>query len=235
MKILSIILIAITSISLTSCGTSKPSLKKGTVKISKLNDEIFTKPTLKDYLSKIDNPTVIVRGKSRYKISEPQINSFYNVIEKELSYAGFEVRDRSLFDRFARGKNYQNLRDKTNTDLIIEVVNFGQKEFLTNRYYRNEKEKTLKGNLKLIGYFAEFKIINLAKNEIVGNYTFYKTPCIDGCNISFYSTNYNELYDYNSSNNSRHPFEAVSENQLEVFFKHISKELTAELTKYKNN
>lgn len=51
---------------------------------------------------------------------------FYNTIEKELLKENFSVRDRGLFNELlskSQTSDYSKIKELTNTDIILEVVN----------------------------------------------------------------------------------------------------------------
>ena len=112
-----------------SCGTPLSTIR--TVKFSDKKDEITTTPSLKEYLSTNPNPKIVLRTNSRLitdNVTEKEQNNYlFNAIESELLKSGFVVRDRQLFDKILtnsdNNKDYENLQQKSDTDLIIELTN----------------------------------------------------------------------------------------------------------------
>ena len=172
---------------------SSQATKEGTVRLTQRESEIYTKPTLKQYLKNTKNPSLILRiplamNSTVTTNTSYSGNSFYNTMEKEFSLAGFIVRDRALYEKVIDNKSntgYGDINDKTNTDLIVELVNLEPYNINTNKYYSGSKEKVLNQNITYKGYKAEFKIIKVRDNEVAGLYTFYFTPCTDNsCTIT---------------------------------------------------
>lgn len=177
------------SIFLSSCAVS------GYVKFTPHKDFIFSKEELKNYMSSTDNPKVVLRvPNSSTIISEDQylLNStIYNTIEKELLNAGFEVRDRSLFnvviDKSKEDIDYNTIASKTNTDLIIELVDIKDDiQYFTKTYYtKSDKPKPILGNAVVkYGASVEFRVVSIETNNITGVYTFNYAPCETGCPYS---------------------------------------------------
>jgi hypothetical protein len=186
-------LLLISAISISALGLySSQATKEGTVRLTQKENEIYTKPNLKQYLKNTKNPSLILRIPSTINSVTANTsysgNSIYNTMEKQFSLAGFVVRDRALYEKVIENKNnsgYGDINDKTNTDLIIELVNLEPYNINTNKYYSGSKEKVLNQNITYKGYKAEFKIIKVRDNEVAGLYTFYFTPCTDNsCTIS---------------------------------------------------
>lgn len=226
---------------LISCGASIPMTVQGTVKFSEKESDIFTKPILKQYIKKTNEPTIVLRvpnsnreteitDSDRYSDSE-----VYSTIEKELTKAGFAVRDRSLFNKLStdnKVNDYSKLKELTNTELILEVVRANKVPYDTNKYINMKGiEKVAPFNIKMYGEKVEFRIINVKNNDIVGNYTFYYTPCVDGCTYIYDSLGgiHNIQQRGNKSKNS---YEFISDKtQLERFYEVSTRRLTDELRK----
>jgi hypothetical protein len=131
-------------ISITSCSTTK------ILKFSQTPDEIIKTDALKAFLSQNKNPKVVLRvPESTYTVTEAEKNEeyqrenkdyLYNAIENQLLASGFVVRDRQLFNQIVNNDenniDYQQLKDKSDTDLIIELTKLDSKIlYETNKYY----------------------------------------------------------------------------------------------------
>lgn len=139
-------------VALLAVGCGAPASVTRTVKFSPKNDEITTTPSLKEYLATNPNPKIVLRTSSRVStdnVTEKEQNNYlYNAIESELLKSGFIVRDRQLFDKIItnadNNNNYENLKEKSDTDLIVELTNLDRSiKYQTNKYYEsNGREKT---------------------------------------------------------------------------------------------
>jgi len=234
-----IIVILLSILTIVGSYTEKnaTSRKSGLIKLTPRLDDIFTKPILKEYLNSTTTPTIVLRVPDQStdileesKYSNSQI---YNTIEKEFAKSGFVVRDRALFQKVI-GQNavsdYSKIKELTDTDLILEFVNLNTEDkYLTNKYIDNKgKEKTIDGQFVIYGYKVEFKLISVDKNDIVGMYTFYYTPCTNGCHYSFDESG-NIYSDQDKGKTITLPYEFVTNDTLVEFFQQISKKLINEL------
>src|SRR5690606_5936173 len=82
--------------------------------------------------------------------------------------------------------SYEEIKRITGTDLILEVVQFTQPVYKTNKFYdKNGKEIVEPGiEFKKLGAIIEFKITIIEGNIHGGSYSFYYTPCVtpfSGC------------------------------------------------------
>lgn len=236
-----LLFLGITSL-LVSCGPVIQSVK-GTVKFNEVENEIFTKKELKDYIRKTNAPTIVLRVPNitySYINTEDNItnkNDFsdsdvYGTIEKELAKAGFIVRDRSLFNKLSNDnkvQDYSKLRELTNTELILEVVRVRKIPYDTNEYVNsNGKEKIAPFNIKMYGEKIEFRIISVKSNDMVGNYVFNYTPCIEGCTYIY--DELGNIKNINSDTKSAYKFVGYG-TVLEKFYKVSTERLISELKK----
>lgn len=209
-KPLSKVLIFVFVLSLLGCTPQK------LVSFNQKNQEPFTNSNLQNFLKNNPNPKIVLRvpnvdeNVTTKFTSEQQIvtkaekernDLYYSAIEKELLKAGFSVRDRGLFNEVLKKMerdakeniNYSQIKDLTNTDLILEVVKIDPSvEYTTNKYYtvsnRGKKKESVGGQYKKYGASAEFKIIMVSNNELAGSYKFHYTPCMEGCPASSFVT-----------------------------------------------
>ncbi len=234
MKKTLLIVIAV-SFLLISCGTPISAFR--TVKFSPKNDEITTTSSLKEYLSKNPKPKIVLRTSSRLNsdnVTEKEQNNYlYNSIESELLKSGFVVRDRQLFDKIVtnsnNNNNYENLKEKSDTDLIIELTNLNRSiKYQTNKYIDakgREINSTYLANKSYYGATIEFKVIMINTNEFAGIYKFNYVPCVDGCEFGAAKKMTRR------EKEGVELFEAVEEDRLIEFVKTATNQLVAEMRK----
>lgn len=214
---------------------AKIATEEGTVKLTAKNDEIFTKPSLISYLNQTKSPTIVLRvplqvdkllEENRYSKSQ-----IYNTIEKELAKANFIVRDRALYQKVLDqnvSTDYSKIKELTETDLILELVSADDERYNTNQYVnRKGKPRMTDGPMTIFGKQVEFKLIKVKENDLVGSYTFHFTPCVNGCvyNIDHFGT----LYNVSTTSKIVKPYEFVTQDRLEEFYKNCAKLLIKEL------
>ncbi len=209
-----------------SCTTTKIV----TLKLEPQNNEVFTTQVLKDYLKSNMNPSIVLRvPKIAENSTEEEISKnslIYNVIEKELLKAGFQVRDRALFMEVlsrTQETDYNKIQQSTKTDLILELININLRvEHITNKYYNKNNESKIflnNENHSLYGVSLEFKIILIKNNQFVGSYRFNYTPCTEGCRYKYSFDQFTQngyLKPYENSNSDR-AFEIIANDELENF------------------
>jgi hypothetical protein len=218
-----------------ACGTPLSSVR--TVNFSPKNDEITTTPSLKEYLSTNPNPKIVLRTSTRLSnnnVTEQAQNNYrYNTIESELLKSGFIVRDRQLFEKIVTNSdnntNYENLKQKSDTDLIIELSNLDRSIIYQTNTYSNSKgqEKTSSMLATKIFYGAtiEFKVVMINTNEFAGIYKFNYIPCVDGCDIRpAKRLTKRELDDVKKVS-----YEAVEEDKLIEFIKNATRQFIMEM------
>ncbi|MBC8485767.1 MAG: hypothetical protein H8D45_06970 [Bacteroidetes bacterium] len=212
---------------------SSCALQKGHLSFQGKNDEIIATPKIKDYLKTRTNPSIVLKApNTETKSTQSDPNSYiYNAIEKELLIAGFDVKDRGLFNEVvskSKEIDYRELKKLTNTELLLELVYVSIKiEYGTNKFYtKNGEQKVVNQNFTKYGAVIEFKLIIIETNEFAGSYSFYYTPCSSentGCECEIAYKNYltPRIYPYLSfcrgQNNSNKEYEYVSEIVMEDF------------------
>jgi len=212
---------------------SSCALQKGHLSFQGKTDEIIATPKIKDFLKLHPSPSIVLKApNTENKSTQSDPNSYiYNAIEKELLIAGFDVKDRGLFNEVV-GKsneiNYRELKELTNTELLLELVNVSTKiEYGTNKFYTKDgEEKVVKQNFTKYGAVIEFKLTIIETNQFAGSYSFYYTPCSSensGCECEIAYKNYasTRIYPHLSfcrgENNENKEYEYVSENIMEKF------------------
>jgi hypothetical protein len=215
----------------TSCSSTK------TLRFSKKADEIVTTASLKTFLNNTKDPKVVLRvNDASYTVTEDEnIDYLYNAIENQLLSSGFVVRDRQLFNQIIGNDDnnidYQKLKDKSDTDLIIELTKLDPTiVYETNKYYdSNNREKVDKyAKRKRYGASVEFKIVLINSNEFAGVYKFNYTPCVEGCVLS------KSLKDLKKESKllkkkGVKAYEGVEKDVLEEFIRDATKKLVAEM------
>ena len=215
------LIVLVSALFISSC-----SLQKGYVKFKDKPDEIITTQAIKDFIKKSPNPSIVLKApKLEDKSTQSDPNSYiYNAIEKELLLAGFDVRDRSLFNEVVSKSteiNYNELKKLTNTELLLELVNVSTEiEFGTNKYYRKDgKPKVVNYIFIKYGAVIEFKLTIIETNQYAGSYSFYFIPCSEpthGCECEVaYKTFPSRIYPHLSFCNDPH-------NSIKIAYVHVS-------------
>ena len=220
----------------TNCSTKY-------IKFKKPDNEIYPSSNLKNFLATNKNPKVVLRTpytnfnvteSEKSSLSKNDYNYLYDAIEKELLKQGFVVRDRQLFNQVVSNKDnnvdYSKLKDKTDTDLIIELSKLDTELlYETNKYYTQKNdEKKLNYLYKRYGAVVEFKIILMNNNEFAGTYTYNYTPCSNEkpCEInSDFEKRWKKIQ------KGKEPDENVEKNQLEIFIRDATKQLVESMRK----
>jgi hypothetical protein len=215
-------------ITIISCS---PSAK--IIKFPKKADEVFANNNLKEFFKKNKSPNIVLRvpnsndkATSNTSVSKDN-NVLYNAIEKELLRQGFSVRDRGLFNEIINksgSTDYSKIKDLTNTDLILEVVNIDpavvystNKITLVSKKRQNEALSNI--DYKRYGASVEYRLIMVNNNEIAGTYKYNYQPCAEGCALGTFSLTGRR------SNPQVVLKETVSVNTLEEFIKLCTQDL----------
>jgi len=210
------------------------------VRYSKVPDEVFANKNLTEFFNTNKSPSIVLRvPSSRDKVTSNTLNDetftktiasdnvLYNTIEKELLREGFSVRDRGLFNELlskSQTNDYSKIKELTNTDLILEVVNIDPAiVYSTNKVtlVGKKREKSEVGTIdyKKYGASVEFRLIMVSNNEIAGTYKYNYEPCPTGCEIG--------TFQFAGKRANRHVEvkETVSVNTLEEFIKMCTQDL----------
>jgi hypothetical protein len=195
------------------------------IKFPKRADEVFANNNLKEFFTTNRSPNIVLRvpNSADKATSNTSINAdnnvLYNAIEKELLRRGYSVRDRGLFNEIINksgSTEYSKIKDLTNTDLILEVVNIDPKViYSTNKVTLIKKKRTTEQieniDYKRYGASVEFRIIMVKNNEIAGTYKYNYQPCATGCELGTFK------FTGKSSSKQVVLRETVSVNTLEEF------------------
>ncbi len=156
-------------------------------------DENIVTRELREYLKKTTSPKIVLKIKESFeKVSHHELAN-YITVEKELFKAGFIVRDRMLFQQVLEsgGNSYKELKEKVDTDLILEITNLstthrmpiysknGEKwRSLTYEEEQAVQEQTEYGDV--VSAILECKIILVKSGRIGGIFTLYTAPRGEG-------------------------------------------------------
>ena len=82
--------------------------------------------------------------------------------------------------------DYSKIKELTNTDIILEVVNIDPSVLYTTNKVTTVTAKKETENIGSVDYkekgaSVEYKVILVKNNEIAGTYKFNYKPCPDGC------------------------------------------------------
>jgi hypothetical protein len=216
-----------TIIFLASCSSSTK-----IIKYPKKSDEIYANNNLRQFLTSNSSPKIVLRvpntaDKATSNTATSKDNNIlYNAIEKEFLKSGFSVRDRGLFNEIidkSSSTDYSKIKDLTDTDLILEVVNIDPAViYATNKIIvitkKKQTEEIQKIDYKRYGASVEYRLIIVKNNEIAGTYKYNYQRCPDGCAVSSFTF---------SSKRSKQVIlkETVSVNTLEEFIKRSTQDL----------
>lgn len=209
--------------------------KYGTFKFKQKTDEVYLSLVFTAFLKANPNCSIVLRVPSKSgNVVEEETSfnrSMYFALEKTLLKSNFKVRDRSLFE-----KRYQESTPKADTDLILEMITFKRINYYTNKVVpETVPEETLESTLPQYVYFtgayAEFKITNIATNEIMATFILNYTPCTKGCKMKY--SNYGDITTVEGDFKSRkkNGYESIDLDEDAEMFSDLASRLVAELRK----
>ncbi len=203
------------------------------IKFPKRPNDTFANVNLNNFFKGNRNPNIVLRvpntdDKATSNTSTNKDNNIlYNAIEKEFLKQGYSVRDRGLFNEIinkSESTDYSKIKDLTNTDLILEVVDIDSKVlYSTNKVTLIGKKKISEEigyvDYKRYGASIEFRLILVKNNEIAGTYKYNYQPCPDGCELASFK--------FSGKRNAKEIElrESVSVNTLEEFITLCTKDL----------
>jgi len=158
---------------LLSCSTNTI----GTITFTPPENEIIVRSTMREFMASNASPRIVLRTsleKGTKGISEEDVNTICNAIEKELTKADFQVKDRKT----------TNLADSSATDLILDVVKKNSTaDYQTNVYTtKSKKEKVWKyGVVEAKGILFECKFVIAKTNDVAAIFEFNYVDCMEGC------------------------------------------------------
>jgi hypothetical protein len=211
-----------------------PEYRYGTFKFKQKPDEVYLSPVFMSFLKANPFCSVVLRVpiKSGNVVEEEASfnRSMYFSIEKILLKNNFKVKDRSLFE-----KRYQENATKTDTDLILELVTFKHINYYTNKVIpetsKEEEESTLPAYFYFKGAYAEFKITNIATNEVVATFVLNYTPCTKGCKMKYSTTGEIKTLESDFKTTKKNGYESIDLDEDAEMFSELANRLVAELRK----
>jgi len=207
----------------------------GTFKFRQKADEIYMSPAFNAFLKANPFCSVVLRVPSKSgNVVEEETSfnrSMYFEVEKTILKNNFKVRDRSLFVQ-----KYKENTKKKETDLILELVTFKRVNYYTNKVVpETQPEETLETTLPQYFYFtgayAEFKITNIATNEVMATFILNYTPCTKGCRMKY--SNYGDITTVEGDFKTRkkNGYESIDLDEDAEMFSELANRLVAELRK----
>jgi hypothetical protein len=217
-----------------SCGVSK------SIKFTQKKDEIVNTESLKKFLKNNERPKVVLRVNFQNSsvTKTENVDYLFNVIESQLLKNNFIVRDRQLFEQIIKSNdinfNYNKLKEKSDTDLIIELTKLDTDvTYETNKYFdKNNQEKVEQiEKYQRPGAIVEFKVILVKTNELAGIYKFNYTPCLEGCIVSetVWEKDKREEMEGTRKENG---YEGIEKSILNEFIKNATIKLVNEMKKH---
>jgi hypothetical protein len=175
-------------------------ITKMVIKIEPEPASVFTHPTLSKFIAQNPGAAVVVRDPNATLggvSASGKTSELCGIMERALMKRGYNPRDRRLFENVVEKMSdidYVKLGEQTRTDLIFEITNFSQEEYVVRDYeeykdlyfdnlhflrYKKDvvKQKQFKEPLTLYGYSIEIKVVLLQDNLIGGTYKYFWTPC----------------------------------------------------------
>ena len=214
-----------------------------TLKFTHRPPDVTTTPSLKIFLANNYPPKVVLRvNKTSQNVTDNENNDrLYTLIDNRLLANGFIVRDRQLFNQIIGNQennvDYKKLKDKTDTDLIIELTKLETNIlYKTNKYYTKKGKENFEktDSYERAGASVEFKIILINSNELAGLYKFYWVPCDEetgGCILTESAKDIKKEMK-NSKKGKTQGYEIVMDKEeMEAFIKDATDKLVNEMKK----
>jgi len=223
--------IIVIAIFFVNCSSTK------TISFDQKQDNIYTTPALKNFLSVNKNPKIVLRiSPSVLKEvealkDEKNFDYLYDIIENQFLRKGFQVRDRQLFSQITTNDqntiNYEQIMSKSDTELIIEMTRFNPAiSYETNTYEDKKGNSKVEGEGKyeMYGAIVDFKVILITNNELAGSYKFHYTPCVDGCLIEQSLKDKNKMLK-KMRKKGVEPYKGMERDDLEIFIRDATDKL----------
>lgn len=178
--------LCITLFAILILTSSSSTLLKGFIRFETPKDELILTSQIREFMKVNKNPSIVIRtvvSEKQISLSDPN-GYLYNAMEKELSIAGFQVKDRGLLMELEDNSakiDYRQIKQLKDVDLVLEVVGIENNiKYTTDHVWReNGKEKILHDFYSVTKYGAriEYKLVILKTNEFGGSYMFNYAPC----------------------------------------------------------
>ena len=169
-----------------------------------VSNEIIIKPELQNLIeAKGQNIKIALRvpgaPKSITQETQKEVSRPYDSLERELSRAGFIVRDRELLEKITselKPSSYMELARAIDTDLILEILYLGPCDLSHNKYYdlgsermfefKNPSPDPKRQDLQAFpmrGGQIDCRIITVRDGTVSGMFTLYNLPCDGLCDF----------------------------------------------------
>lgn len=210
--------------------------KYGTFKFKQKPDEVYLSPAFISFLKTTPYCSVVLRvpSKSGNVVEEESSfnRSMYFALEQTLLKNNFKVRDRSLFEKTFSASS----SSKPETDLILELVSFKKINYYTNKVLPEANpEESLESTVPAYFYFTgartEFKITNIASNEVMATFVLNYTPCTKGCKMKYTNDGDITTVEGDFKNRKKNGYESVDIDEEAEMFSDLAARLVAELRK----
>jgi hypothetical protein len=168
-------------------GNVKPNVAAG--------NEIVITPELKTLLQAVAKPKIVIRvpTPSTNVTEADRFNSYINEIEKVFVQKGYIVRDRALLENLMKGGNidYKGIKDKIDTDLIIDILALHFDKSTVSRSFFNKKTQKEESFATELTYvecgiaILECRVTIVDRGQLGGLFTLRTSPC-DTQDMDFY-------------------------------------------------
>jgi len=166
-----------------------------------VSNEIIIKPELQNLISsKGQNIKIVLRvsgaPKSITQEAQKEVSRPYDNLERELSKAGFIVRDRDLLEKITselKPSSYMELAKAIDTDIILEILYLGPCDLSHNKYYEPGAERMFSLNadpkhpdsltFPMHGGQIDCRVITVRDGTVSGMFTLYNLPCDGLCDF----------------------------------------------------
>jgi hypothetical protein len=151
------------------------------------NNEIVFTPELKELLQANPRPKIVIRvaNPSRNVTEADKFNSYINEIEKIFVKKGYTVRDRALLENLLGDGNldYKGIKDKIDTDLIIDILALHFENSVLARTFFNEttqEEESFATDQTYVDCSIatlECRVTIVDRGQLGGLFTLRTSPC----------------------------------------------------------
>lgn len=227
------VFILLSFLAMSSCST----VNKGIFTSKKNNNDIRASTAMKGFVRGNPNATVIVSELvNRYTRGYEDLelmSEIYEIMENELSAAGFQVKDRTAYNKvLMKSKNYEQIEELEGIDIVIQLTDLTvDASYLIDRYQKDRTAEMVKlknGKLKVSGASMSFGAVMVKNSKGMNNrLQYHYAPCLEGC--EFYMGP-NE-YIYRGKNNSNAEVNVNGVIQREILL-HFIEESTRKMIVY---
>ncbi|MBN2347018.1 MAG: hypothetical protein JXO51_11580 [Candidatus Aminicenantes bacterium] len=180
------IFLGLLSLVLLFTACAKPFVGKIKTNVAAENDIQFT-PELRQLLQNIPKPKIVIRvaNPSTNVTEADRFNTYMNEIEKMFVKSGYTVRDRALLENLMRSGNtdYRSIKDKIDTDLIIDILSLNfdgvnkARSFFNTKTRQRETFLTDKTYLECALITLDCRVTIVNRGQLGGMFTLRTSPC----------------------------------------------------------